>query len=169
MPRYRRRMRGLAVRPVNAVKYLVTLAPASVAAATNNPQTIAKGTDSAVAGQSSVLDTAVPVGASIKEIDIQFSIQNLVNIAAFCWISIQRVENGQSPLNSRTWGGTPQRNQVHWQKQFCVGQNQNVNVHKTFKVPRKFQRMVDGREWVLQIQCDQISTQAAQFIYKFYQ
>ena len=155
-------------RVIQSYKKVINHAPASVAASTSSNYDASIGVDSVAAGQTSAIDTDVPTGAVIKYIEWQIAIQNLVNVAAFCWLTVQRLDTGQTVVNPQVVGGNPLRNQVFHQELFCVGQNQNVNRKIKFKVPKKFQRVKDGSEWLVRLQVDQISTQAAQVIYKFY-
>lgn len=169
--RYRRSSRRTGRRLGNVVqsfKKVINAAPASVAASTSVNYIASTGTDSVAAGQTSPTDSNVPTGSVIKYIEFQFAIQNLVNVAAFCWLTVQRLETGQTPVNPQVVGGDPLRNQVLHQELFSVGQNQNVNRVVRFKVPPRFQRVKDGSTWRVRLQSDQISTQAMQIIYKFY-
>ncbi len=157
------------MRPViQSMKYVVEEAPAALAAAANNDLVISTGEDAVAAGQSSVVDTGLPTGSIIKAINIDFAIQNLVLIAGFYWLSIQLVRANQAIISPRAVGGNPQRNQVFFQAMRSIGQQQNGNFHKLFKIPGRFQRVRDGDEWHLVVQSDVITTQAAEFVYKFY-
>ncbi len=164
----RRRRTGGPTRIIQSIKNVVEDAPGSVAASTTNPITIVEGEDSVAAGQTTVTDVKIPTGSVIKVINISLGLQNLVNIACFAWVAIMQLHSGQSSISPRIVGGNPLRNQVHFQKMFCVGQNQNVNFHKAFKIPTRFQRVRDGDKWVLVINADQVTTQAAEFVYKYY-
>lgn len=165
---YRGSRRG-SMRPViQSFKYVVEEAPASVAAGATNTLKMIEGEDSAAAGQTGVTDVKIPTGSIVKAINIDFSAANLVNIAGFVWVSIQKVRSGQSTISPRIVGGNPQRNQVFYQRMFGVGLNQNSNFHKLFKIPPKFQRMSDGDKWNLVTNSDIIRTECAEFIYKFY-
>ncbi len=143
------------------------MAPASVSAG-NTSYNIALGKENAVVGQASAVDVDVPTGCVIKEIAIQFAVANLVNVAAFCHMSIQKLRSGTSAVNPNVAGGNPLRNQIFYQKLYSIGQNQNSDFIKNFKVPPKFQRMRDGDTWLIRVNVDQIATHVAQFIYKFY-
>ncbi len=171
MPRfrsYRGSRRQVMRAPVQSFKKIINIAPASVAASVSTNFVASTGEDSIAAGQTSAIDDGVPTGAVIKYIEFQFSIANLVNIAAFCWLTVQRLDSGQTAINPQVVGGNPIRNQVMLQQMFMVGQSQNVNRTIRYKVPSKFQRVKDGSTWRIRVQCDQISTQACQIIYKFY-
>lgn len=165
---YRRGRRRTVRAPVQSFKKVINIAPASVGAAANNVTVIATGVDSVAAGQTSAIDSNVPTGSIIKYIEVHFNAQNLVNVAAFMHIAFQYLENGQSVVSPNVVGGSPQRNQVLRQDMFSVGQNQNVNRVYRFMIPKKFQRVREGRSWRFVSQCDQISTQVTQCIYKFY-
>ncbi len=125
------------------------------------------GVDSVAAGQTSVTDGGVPTGSVILGFDIQISMQNLVNIAAFVWVTVQRLDSGQAAVDAQAVGGDPQRNQVHLQLQRSLGQNQNRDFVVPFKVPKRFQRVKEGSVWVVTVKCDAIRTEAVQIIYKF--
>lgn len=153
---------------VQSYKKVLNYAPASRLASTNQVYGLSTGVDSVAAGQTSAIDDNVPTGSIIKQIEIQYSTQNLVNVAAFLWISIQRIHSGQGQVNPQTVGGNPQRNQVHFQRLRSMGQNQNVDNTIIFKVPKKFQRVREGDAWQLVTQCSEVFTDACQVIYKFY-
>lgn len=173
MPRFRRgrysRRSGRSLGSViQSYKKVINHAPASITAGTSTNYATSLGTDSVAAGQTSAIDTAVPTGAVIKAIEFQYAIQNLVNVAAFAWLVIQRTDNGQTRIAPDVVGGNPQRNQVLHQELFSVGQNQNVNRKILLKIPSKFQRVKEGSQWTMSVKCDQVHTAAAQIIYKFY-
>ncbi len=153
---------------VQSFKKVINIAPASIVASTNITASISTGVDSVAAGQTSAVDSNVPTGSVIRFIEIQWAAQNLVNVAAFAFLSIQRTHSGQGVINPQVVGGDPQRNQVHFQRILCIGQNQNVNFVMKFKVPKKYQRVRDGDTWKFTIQSTQIATVATQIIYKFY-
>lgn len=154
--------------PIQSFKKVINHAPASRVASTTINMEIANGVDSVAAGQTSAIDVNVPTGSVIKYIDIQYSAQNLVNVAAFLWTSIIQLRSGQGNVAPNVVGGDPQRNQVHHQDFRCIGQNQNVNVRIRFKIPKRFQRVRDGDKWRFLSLGDQVHTSAAQIIYKFY-
>lgn len=151
---------------IQSIKQIKQEAPAGLAAGVQNNFNIVKGVADYTGPDANNFE--VPVGCVIKSINIQLAFQNLVNIAAFYWVSVQHVRSGQSVIDPRTAGGDPQRNQVFKQIFGCVGLNQNVNLKFQFKIPGKFQRVRDGDFWTVTLECDQVSTQAGQFIYKFY-
>lgn len=167
MPYFRRRpMRRRLPVVVQGFKQVVNQAPVSIAAATQNTVDIVKGVDNYTGPDA--LDRNVPTGAVVKFFEIQISLQNLVNVAAFVWITVQRLEQGQAYIDGQTVGGANQRNQVYHQVQRAVGQNQNVNITIRFRVPKGFQRVRANQFWGVTIKSDQITTQATQVIYKFY-
>lgn len=167
MRRFRRR-RSIAPRQViQSYKNVGNVSPASVSAGTQTNHIMTFGVDN-YAGPTAGQNYQVPTGAVVKYIDVQVALQNLVNIASFAWVTIQHMRSGQSPVDAQSVGGNAQRNQVHLQLQRCIGQNQNVNLHLKFKVPRKFQRVREGDVWYITTKSDTIRTEAVQFIYKFY-
>ncbi len=169
MPRHYRRSRTTAMRPViQSFKKVLNYAPASRAAGAKLDFEMATGQDSVAAGQTGPTDVNVPTGSIIKSFTIQYSCQNLVNIASFLYISVQRALPSQTTLSPNVIGGSNQRNQVHLQMQKSVGQNQQVNFSITFKVPKKYQRVREGARWVFVTLPTQIQTDALQVIYKFY-
>lgn len=166
---YRRRRRATAPRNViQSFKKVLNQAPASHAAAAVVTTFLSVGTDSVAAGQTSAVDTQVPTGSVIKQIEIQHSAVNLVGIASFMHVSIQRTHAGQSPITPNAIGGSNQRNQVFFQKLYSLGQDQIHNATYKFKVPKKYQRVREGDNWQFTITCDTIWSDAVQVIYKFY-
>lgn len=164
----RRRRSHMPRNVVQSFKKVINHAPASIAAATRTNYNASTGTDSVAAGQTSATDTAVPTGSVIKYIEFQYSVTNLVGIASHHWISVQLTHSGQTPINPDVIGGNPNRNQVHYQLMYNVGQDQNSNHIVKFKVPKRFQRVREGDIWRLVTISDTITTQACQIIYKFY-
>ncbi len=168
MPYMRRRSRrGLRVRPVQSFKNVVDIAPTSNVAATKIDYEIVEGVDAA-AGQANAADPSVPTGSTIKSIVVSFPTQNLVNVAAFMHVTIQRFHTQQTSLPPNLVGSSSRRNQVFWQRLVSIGTNQNQTLYFRFRVPRGFQRVREGDKWTLTFQCDQIFQSAAQFIYKYY-
>lgn len=153
---------------IQSYKKVLNYAPTSRAAATQFNHILTKGVDSAAAGQTSATDADVPTGAVVKYIEVQWSAANLVNIAAFYWLTIQKIHSGQSSVDGQSVGGNSQRNQVFFQKQIMIGQSQNSNHVLRFKVPKKFQRVREGDQWRFTHQSDAVYTEACQVIYKFY-
>lgn len=167
MPYRRRRRMSRPRSVVQTFKKVLNVAPASHAAAGTFSQALSVGQDSVAAGQTTAQDANVPTGSIITEFVIQYSFVNLVAIASFMHWSIQRIESGQGTIAPNAVGGDPQRNQVHLQGQVCLGQNQNGNREIRFKVPKKYQRVKEGSQWVFRSTCDTIWTDALQVIYKF--
>ena len=165
--RRRRPMRRALGQVIQSYKKVLTHAPAS-SAASQIDYDLSSGVDSVAAGQTSGTDANVPTGAVLKYIEIQYSVQNLVSVAATQYLCIQRVHSGQSNINPSAVGGHAQRNQVHWQLLKMCGQDQNNNMTIRFKVPKKFQRVREGDKWVLSVYTDVTHTHACQVIYKFY-
>ncbi len=165
---YRRRgRRGLAIRPVQSFKNVVDIAPTSNIANTKVDYEITEGEDVA-AGQATSASITVPTGSTIKSILVNFATQNLVNVAAFMWVTIQRVHTQQTTLPPRLVGSSSRRNQVFFQRLISLGTNQNQLLYFRFRIPRGMQRVREGDKWILSFESDQIHQSAAQFIYKFY-
>ncbi len=162
------RRRSSMPRPViQTFKKVINHAPASRTVTTVHNFLASTGVDSIAAGQTGVTDVNVPTGSRIDFIEFQFNFSNLVSQAAYFWVSIQRAHTGQPFISSRVVGGNPQRNQVHRQMQYIVGQDQNSNHVWKFKVPKKFGRVREGDSWGLTIESDIVHNSACQIIYKF--
>ncbi len=156
------------MRPViQSYKKGLDFAPAAHAAGGFN-NVISTGTDSVAAGQTAVTDSQVPTGSLIKYIEIHYAVANLVSIASFLWLSVQRADATQVVISPRTVGGNAQRNQVLYQGLRVQGADQNNNYVIKFKVPKRFQRVKEGSTWNFRIECDTIFTDCIQIIYKFY-
>lgn len=153
---------------VQSFKKVINEAPTSRPAATTIGRTASVGTDSVAAGQTSATDTAVPTGSVIKYIEFHYSFVNLVNVASFMHLCIQLLHSGQTAVAPNVVGGSPQRNQVFWQAQRCLGQTQNGNMVIRFKIPPKYQRVREGDSWQLTRTCDTVFSDSCQLIYKFY-
>lgn len=151
---------------IQSYKQIKQQAPASVGAGTRTDITFVNTVDNYTGPGAG--NNEVPTGAVVKYVDIQLGFENLVNIASFVWISIQKVHSGQTVVDPRAAGGNAQRNQIYKQLLRCVGQNQNVNVPIRFKIPSKFQRCREGDKWIVTMESDTIRTEAGQIIYKFY-
>ncbi len=157
-------------RPViKSYKKVIDEAPASRIAATIIDFDLVQGTDSISAGQGSATDVLVPTGSMVKAINIDVPFGYTGTATAFVWISIQHLRANQSTISTRVVGGNPQRNQVFFQQLFMIGENQNHNFHKLFKIPRKFQRVREGDKWIFSYQSDVAHASGMQAIYKFYQ
>ncbi len=156
------------VRPViQSFKKIINHAPASRTTSLIE-FAIATGTDSTAAGQTTPTDVAVPTGSIIKHFEIQFSVTNLVSISMFQLVSIQQLRSGQISISPEIIGGSSQRNQVFYQKQWSVGKEQNSTLIIKFKVPKRFQRVREGDRWIFNTKSLVVSTSAVQIIYKFY-
>jgi len=167
---FRRRTRRMSrMAPViQSYKKVLNFAPASRLAATDIPFLIAVGADSIAAGQTGVTDNIVPTGCIIKFVEIQFSVENLLSTACFQHICIQHLRATQSAISPLVVGGNPQRNQVHYQLMFSIGEQQNSNHVWRFKIPKKYQRVREGDAWTLTTNASGVTTSACQMIYKFY-
>ncbi len=169
MPYRRRRMaRSRAPVVIQSYKKVLNFAAASRAAGVQIVHTLAIGTDSVAAGQTGPTDAVVPTGCVLKFIEIQYSVQNLVLISSFTHIGIEMLESGQTAVDPRVVGGNPQRNQVFYQVVKSIGQNQNRDITLRFKIPKRFQRMREGRSWVFVYNPSTVVTDVTQVIYKFY-
>ncbi len=171
MPRFRssRGMRSRGMRPViQSFKKVLDFAPASRTVTTTHQFTMVDGVDSVAAGQTGVEDAAVPTGAVVKFIEIQFCISQLTSQAAYFWMTIQVKHSGQAVVPGRTVGGNPQRNQVYRQLMVVIGKDQNSNHVWKWKVPKRFTRVREGDKWVFTIESDVVHNSGTQVIYKFY-
>ncbi len=166
MPRHYRRSAPGAV--TKSYKKIIDEAPASRVAATIIDLDIVLGVDGLAPGQGTATDVTVPTGSIIKAINIDVPFGYTGTATAFVWISIQHLHANQSTISTRVVGGNPQRNQVHFQQLFMIGENQNHNFHKLFKIPRRFQRVRDGDRWVFSYQSDVAHASGMQAIYKIY-
>ncbi len=153
---------------IQSYKKVLNEGGTSRAAATDLSIAIATGVDSVAAGQTSATDGNVPTGCVIKAFEIQYSSQNLVNVASFLNWTVQKIHSGQTPITPLGVGGNAQRNQCHRQGLYCMGQFQSANRTIKFLVPKKFQRMREGDGWRFTRNCSTIFTDAIQVIYKFY-
>jgi len=166
--RGRRTGRSMPPNPIQSYKKVLNFAPTSRAAAATITQILVQGVDSTAAGQVSPTDPLCPSGAVVKFIEIQFSWTNLVAISHFLHMSIQHLRSGQAPVSPLLVGGSPQRNQVHWQMLRSAGKEQNNNIVIKFKIPLGMQRIRDGDKWDFVFNGDNVYSQATQVIYKFY-
>ncbi len=170
MPRrFRSRRRSTSPRQViQSFKKVLNFAPTARAAAADIAHTLVTGTDSVAAGQTAVTDSAVPTGAVIRYIEIQFCVTNLVLVSLFHHISIQHLRSGQVFVSPLVVGGNPQRNQVHYQMLYSIGQTQSFSRTLRFKIPSKYQRVREGDRWQFVFNGSAVYSEAAQVIYKFY-
>ncbi len=155
-------------RPVlNSYKKVLKFAPASFAAGFNNMFLI-QGLDGITPKQTSSTDGQVPTGAVVKFIEVQFAVNNAVSTPVFVNCTLQYNDSTQVMQDPDTIGGNAQRNQCLHMDLFSVGQNQNSTHKFKFKIPKKFQRIRDGRDWALTWSNSNSVNVAMQAIYKFY-
>ena len=169
MDMFRRRRRSFSA-PRNIIqsyKKVIDIAPESL---TVNKHDIAmsEGVDSVPAGQTSPTDNNVPVGAIIKNFNIDLAFINIGNTDCFVWITIQQLRATQTGVNPRVVGGNPQRNQVFRQIMRGIPPDTNANLHINFKIPKRFQRVRDGDTWIIRYENDNVVSRCAQIVYKFY-
>ncbi len=155
------------VAPIQSQKVILNFAPASrTTSAIFFP--FVTGTDAVAAGQTSVTDSAVPTGSTIKYVEIQFSQSNLVLVAMFTHTTITCARSGQAVVAPNVVGGSPLRNTVYHQTLRNVGQQQNSNYVLKFRPPKNIQRIREGDVWTFTTISDQVSSSACQIIYKYY-
>ncbi len=148
-------------------KKVINRGPTSIAAGKIDDP-IATGKDSTTAGQVTVTDVDVPTGAKLTKVDIQYTFANLVAVAGVVWFTIQIIRGGQTTtVGPRVVGGNNQRNQVFFQLQRSCGFNQNVTIHKVFKIPKMLRRLREGDNWSVTWEGNVALTRAATVIYKF--
>ncbi len=165
---YRGSRRRSGMRPViQSYKKVINVAPASYTAGFQNVL-FAKGTDSVAQGQTSASDNAVVTGSLVKFVEVQFACVNLAAAAAFITPSLQYVLSGQTTIDPRSVGGSPQRNQVLFQTCLASGESQSVNRVFKFKIPKKFQRLKEGMEWGFVWANSATVTAVIQIVYKTY-
>ncbi len=153
---------------IQSYKKVLNFAGTSQSSGTKISKLLIKGQDSVAAGQTGVTDANVPTGCIVKYIDITLCVTNLVAISFFHHLTIQHIHSGQGTIDPDVVGGNPQRNQVFHQALFSVGKEQNSTHIYRFKIPKKFQRVREGDEWVLVTKGSAVYTDIAQVIYKFY-
>ncbi len=162
--------RSGAMRPViRSYKKILNFAGASRAGSTDHFKTLTLGTDGLAAGQTGVTDVGVPTGCILKYIEIQYCVTNLVATTLFVNGHISQMHSGQTVPSPLTVGGNPLRNQVHYQFLFSVGKDQNSTHIFRFKIPKRFQRVREGDQWFFTVNANNVFTDIAQVIYKFYQ
>ncbi len=169
MPRHFRSRRSAMPRTVvQSFKKVLNFAGSSHAASALIQRQLVIGTDSVAAGQTGPTDAQVPTGSVIKYIEIMYSGANLINIALFWHMSIQLLRGNQTQINPLLVGGNIQRNQVFHQDMSSIGQTQIFNRRYRFKIPRRYQRVREGDQWIFNHVGDQILTDVVQVIYKFF-
>ncbi len=167
---YRRMRRRSSMIPRNVIqsfKKVIDIAPESLTV-NKHDILLSQGLDSTTAGQTSPTDVDVPVGSIIKHFNIDLAFINIGNTDCFLWITIQQLRSGQTGVNPRVVGGNNQRNQVFRQKMIGVPPDTNANIHWTFKIPKRFQRVRAGDTWVIRYENDNVVSRCAQIVYKFY-
>ncbi len=122
------------------------MAPASYTVGFQNVS-FAVGIDGIAIGQTTPTDGNVPTGSRIDYVEVQFACVNLAAAAAFITPSLQYTKAGQIFIDPRVVGGDALRNQVLHQTCLAAGEGQNVNRVFKFKIPKKFQRLVEGMSW----------------------
>ncbi len=152
---------------MQSYKKVILVIPASYSSGFQNVVFLI-GKDSVAAGQTSKTDGDVPTGSIIKSVTVQFAAVNLTALAGFLNLSLQYNLANQAFIDPDTIGGNHIRNQVIHQKLISAGQFQNVNFSKTFKIPRRFQRVQEGKEWSFTWNSNVSVSAMIQIIYKFY-
>ncbi len=168
MPRhYRRRAMRMRAPPRNTYKKILDYAPSSHAASTKIPFPISVGVDSVAAGQTGVTDADVPTGSTLRVVTIMYTFANVTAGVIHNWWNIQLLRANQTVVNPRVTGGNPQRNQVFQQSLRSVNVGQNMNYYLTFRIPKGFQRVREGDQWVFLSEGDAAWTDSCKIIYKF--
>jgi len=131
---------------------------------------IIAGTDSVAIGQTSNVDAVVPTGAVVKFIECQIAVSNVATSVPI-WIncSLQYLLGGQTVVDPDAVGGNPRRNQVLHQEMYSVGENQNSNHKFKFKIPKGFQRVREGMQWLIVWSTNGTVRRQMQIIYKVHQ
>ncbi len=143
-----RGMRRQSIRPVvKSFKKIINSAQATFAAGFQS-EFLVQG-ENIAADQSTPTDPAVPTGSIIKYIEIQFAAANILEAPLFINCTIQYTLSSQVGRDPDTLGGNNQRNQCLHMDLFSVGGFQNSTHKFRFKVPKKFQRVREGMDWLL--------------------
>ncbi len=129
---------------------------------------LAVGTDAIAPKQDNATDAQVPTGCIIKYFEIQFAVNNSVATPVYINCSIQFQLQSQTAVDPDLVGGNARRNQVLHQELFSVGQDQNSTHKFKFKVPKRFQRVKEGMQWLLVWSNSATVNREAQCIYKMY-
>jgi len=119
-------------------------------------------------GQLTATDANVQTGSIIKFIEVQFALANVLEGACFVNCTVQYTLSSQTVVDPDQVGGNQQRNQVLHQDMFSVGGFQNSTHKFKFKIPKKFQRVREGMDWVLVWSNSAAVTRNVQTIYKYY-
>ncbi len=128
---------------------------------------IIQGKDGINPSQATATDGEVPTGSTVKFIEVQFAISNLVSTPCYINCTLQYKLKGQFFIEPNKVGGDAQRNQVLHMELFSVGANQNSNHKFKFKIPKQFQRVRDDMDWSLTWQNSATVNREIQVIYKF--
>lgn len=153
--------------PIQSYKKVLFFVPAGFTAGFNN-QFMAQGTDGISGQQVTNVDGLVPTGSVIKYFEIQFCVTNLVSTPIYINCTIQYKLSGQAIVDPNAVGGSATRNQVLHMDYFTVGANQNSTHKFKFKVPKRFQRIREGMDWVMSWSTNGSVNNSTQIIYKFY-
>ncbi len=163
------RRRSIPRSTIRSAKYIVNIAGSSEAAGTQ-AKTIALGTDNTTLGQTTTTDFNIPVGSKIAKIEIFSPKVNLgAATANFITWSLQHIRTGQSVTSPITSGGNPLRNNIMLTGMLGLGAGQNNNLHISYRIPPKMQRMADGDSWTLVMDNGLAVSTQYQFIYKVFQ
>ncbi len=174
MPRFRsfrgsRRRSSVPRSVTRSVKYIVQQAGASEGAGTT-AVTMVKGVDNATLGQSGIADADVPTGCKVAKIEIFMPKVNLgASTANFIHWSIQRTVTGQSIISPTGAPGNPLRKNIMLSGVLGLGAGQNNNLHISYKIPPKMQRIADGDVWQVVNNNGLAVSTVYQFIYKVFQ
>jgi len=132
---------------VRSAKYIVQQAGASEAAGLQ-AVTVCKGVDNATLGQTGPTDADVPTGCKIAKFEIFMPKVNLgASTANFIHWTLQRVNTGQAVVSPLSPGGNPLRNNIMLSGVLGLGAGQNNQLHISYKIPPKMQRIADGQVW----------------------
>ncbi len=162
----RRRMRTLALRPIDSYKQVTVDGPASRASATNIFHILVHGVDNYVGP--TALNNEVPTGAKVFGILILATFTNLVSISSLLHFNVMTNRSGGVIPTPGAVGGNPNRNKVIHTDMIFLGQNQNNNIRLFVKIPKIYQRIREDDEILIQYRADTVFASATQAIYKFY-
>jgi len=164
---FRRRRSSSLGTVIKSYKKVLFFAPQSIVPGITQDELI-QGVDSLASGQANQTDSLVPTGVIVKALDIQFNMSNTGQQTTSIVMSLQHLHAGQSIIDPRTQGGNPQRNQVFFTKSLFIGENQQVNTHIKFKIPKKYQRVREGDKWTWVFVADEAFSAQNLIIYKTY-
>ncbi len=167
VPRYSRRRSQRRMQPViQSYKQITVDGPASRAAATTIFHVFVAGIDN-YAGPTAA-NKEVPTGAVVKYITILASFTNLVSISALLHFNVVCQRSGMVTPTPGAVGGEPTRNTVIHTAMMFIGKEQNTNIRLQIKIPKIYQRIREGDQYVLAYRTDAVFASATQVIYKFY-